>query len=92
MALTLTQVAVATTGQTPLASVPSGTCQVTLTNNDAANYVTVGDKNVTATHGFELDAGKSVTFSTWPGSTGMALYAVAHTAAVNVSVIISTAQ
>lgn len=85
-------VSVATTGQTELVTVPTGPCQVVLQNDDATNFVTVGDANVTAGHGFELHAGKALTFTTYPGSTGTILSAVADTAAVKVSVLVSTPQ
>ena len=86
----MAQVAVSSSTATPVAAVPSGPCQVTIQNNDATNYVTLGGSGVTATHGFELDPGKSVTFSTFAGSTGTEIFGLAHTAGVNVSVVIST--
>lgn len=85
-------VTVATSGQTPVVTVPNGVCTVYIHNNDAANFVTIGDKNVTAGHGYKLTAGATLTFSTYPGSTGTPLYAVADTGAVVVSSLISTAQ
>lgn len=88
--INMAQVAVSASTVTPVAAVPGGPCQVTITNNDSTNFVTLGNATVSATHGYELDAGKSVTFSTFPGSTGIEIYGLAHTAAVNVSTLIST--
>lgn len=85
-------VSVATTGQTRLVGVPDGPCQVVLQNDDSANFVTIGDANVAAGHGFILGAGKVLSFTTYPGSRGMILYAVASTAAVSVSILVSTPQ
>jgi hypothetical protein len=87
------QVAVSTSTATHLVFVPPGPCQVVLQNNDSTNYVTIGvSSSVAAGNGYELDAGKSLTFSGHTGSTGTDLYALAHTAAVNVSILVSTAQ
>lgn len=75
-----------------LATVPPGVCTVILANT-GSNPVTVGlSSSVTASTGFPLPAGATVTVPGFPGSTGVSLYAIAGTGTNNVGVIISTAR
>lgn len=91
MSITIPPAVAVTASAVIVATVPPGANTVVLSNT-GANPAVIGTSNsVTATNGFPLPAGATVTITTVVGSRGATLWAFS-TSGATVGVIISSAQ